>query len=104
MDEKAKGIQRKVKGGRNAFFEHADTDRLLAMLVRFMKHHWALHERVLLLEALLEDKGLLETAATEALQPGAERAARLDQESYAFIKDVIEAAQNVDSKERAPKA
>ena len=72
-------IDRQVKGGRNAFFEDADADRLLAMMMRFMKHHWALYERVRVLESLLEEKGVLLPDGVESFESDSEKDAELDQ-------------------------
>jgi len=98
-------VKRTVKGGRSAFFDNPDVDRLLAMLMRLMTEHWALKERVLTLEALLAEHKLLPEGAVESFEPGPEEDARRDLESFAFIQAVIEAAQNIDPKtDRHPPA
>ena len=88
-------VKRTVKGGRSAFFENADVDRLLAMLTRLMSEHWALKERVMTLEALLAEHKLLPKDAVETFEPDPEEDARRDQDSLAFIQAVIEAARNI---------
>ena len=93
-------VTRKVKGGRAAFFDNPDTDRLLAMLMRLVTEHWALKERVLVLESLLAENGVLAADALESFRPDADLDARWDQESYALVQAIIEAGQNIDDKNR----
>lgn len=90
------GIGRAVRGGRQAFFEHADSDRLLAMLMSLASEHWVLRERVHLLERLLTDKGVLTADELDALQPDAEMDQALDAESFAFIQSIVASAQNIE--------
>ena len=87
-----------MKGGRRAFFEDAETDRVLAMLLRLLTEHWSLKERVMTLEALLVEHGVLTPEQLESFQPPAETDAALDQESYALVQAVIEAGQNIENK------
>ena len=89
-------VTRKVEGGRRAFFENAETDRLLAMLLRLLTDHWALKERVMSLETLLVEHGVLSEEQLESFEPSADLGANWDQESYALIQAVIEAAQNIE--------
>lgn len=91
-------VTRRVKGGRAAFFENPETDRLLAMLMRLVTEHWALKERVLSLEALLAESGAVSAEALESFRPAPDLDARWDQESYALIQAIIEAGQNIDRK------
>ncbi len=93
-------VDRKVKGGRAAFFENPETDRLLAMLMRLVTEHWALRERVLVLEKLLAEQGVIDADALDAFRPDAQTDASWDQESFALIQAVIEAGQNIDNKNR----
>ena len=97
-----KPVQKTIKGGRAAFFDSADTDRLLSMLMKLMSEHWALRERVLALETLLAEKNILPADAMESFVPTGSQDASWDQESFAFIQSVIEAAQNVDNRHRDP--
>ncbi len=89
-------VTRKVEGGRRAFFENAETDRLLAMLLRLLTDHWALKERVMSLEQLLVEHGVLTQEQLESFEPATEVGAQWDQESYALVRAVIEAAQNIE--------
>lgn len=90
-------LTRLVAGGRDAFFENAESDRLLAMMMRFMTSHWALQERVMVLEKLLAENGTLEAGAVENFRPDAETDAQWDARSFAFIQAIIDAQQNIES-------
>ncbi len=89
-------LTREVAGGRDAFYENPESDRLLAMLTRFMTDHWALRERVNVLEALLVEHGVLAADAIEQYKASAEQDAQWDQESFQFIQAVVEAGQNIE--------
>ena len=101
-DQKERGpretVTRKVKGGRNAFFENPETDRVLAMLLRLLTEHWTLKERVLTLEKLLTDSGVVSEEALDAFKPDPELDARWDAESFALVQAVIEASQNIENR------
>ena len=92
----SEAVTRSIKGGRTAFFENPETDRLLAMLMRLVTEHWALKERVMALEKLLAQHGVLNESEIADFSPDAATDAQWDQESYALIKAVIESAQNID--------
>ncbi len=79
------------------------SDRLLVMLMQLMTEHWALIEPVLALEALLDEHSILAADAVESYRPAAEQDSDWDQQSFAFIQSVVNAAQNVDRKHRGPK-
>lgn len=91
-------ISRTVKGGRTAFFEHADSDRLLAMLMQLVTEHWALKERALVLEKILVDKGLLTEGELDAFRADAATDAAWDAMSFELMQSVIEAARNIQRK------
>jgi hypothetical protein len=93
-------VERTIKGGRAAFFENSETDRLLSMLMRLATEHWALKERMLTLEKLLDAQGIVHADALEAYRPDAETDALWDQESFTFVQAVIEAGQNIDRKNK----
>lgn len=95
-------IQPAVRGGRSAFFKDADNDRLLAMLMHLVNEHWVLTERVKSMETLLELHGVLPKGAVEDFKPDPQQNARWAAESYGLIKAVINAAQNIDNRNRAP--
>lgn len=103
-DRKERGpretVTRKVRGGRNAFFENPETDRVLAMLLRLLTEHWTLKERVLTLETLLTESGVISAEALESFKPGPELDARWDAESFALVQAVIEASQNIENKNK----
>jgi hypothetical protein len=94
----SESVQRSVKGGRDAFFENAESDRLLAMMMQFMSEHWALKERVMALESMLAEHAVLSADDISNFQPAAEEEARWGQQSFEFIQKVVEAAQNIDHK------
>jgi len=96
------GIKPAVRGGRNAFFADPDIDRLLAMLMRVLNEHWVLTERVKILEAVLQEQGVLPEGAMETFVASDEQSAQWHSESYALIKEVISAGQNIDNKNRSP--
>ena len=91
-------VSRTVKGGRAAFFEHADSDRLLAMLMQLVTEHWALKERVLVMERILVDKGLLTEEELDAFRPDADTDVAWDALSFELMQSVIEAARNIERK------
>lgn len=95
-------VKRTVKGGRAAFFENPESDRLLAMLMQFMSEHWALKERVSILEALLEKNDILPPNAIEQYKPSPEEEGKWGQQSFEFIEKVVSAAQNIDKRNRHP--
>jgi hypothetical protein len=85
-----------VQGGRNAFFENAESDRLLAMLMQLVTEHWAVRERMLVLERLLVDKGLLEDGEIDGYRPDPDHDARWDAMSFELIQAVVEAGRNIE--------
>lgn len=89
-------VSRTVQGGRNAFFENAESDRLLAMLMQLVTEHWAVRERMLVLERLLVDKGVLEENELDAYRPDPDRDANWDAMSFELIQAVVEAGQNIE--------
>jgi hypothetical protein len=89
-------VSRAVQGGRNAFFENAESDRLLAMLMQLVTEHWAVRERMLVLERLLVDKGVLEENELDAYRPDPDRDAHWDAMSFELIQAVVEAGQNIE--------
>lgn len=88
---------RTVKGGRAAFFENPETDRLLAMLMRLVTEHWALRERVLSLEKLLVENDILTNEAIESFVPDADTDAAWYAESVALMQAIVESGRNIDS-------
>ena len=90
-------LSREARGGRTAFFQDADVDRLLAMLTRLVSEHWALRERVAVLEKLLADNGVIAPDAVETFAGDADWEAGLDAASARLIRDVMGAARNIES-------
>ena len=91
-------VSRRVKGGRNAFFDNAESDRLLAMLMQLVTEHWANRERTLALEQLLVDKGVLTEGELDAYRPDPATDAAWDAMSFELMQSVIESGQNIESR------
>ena len=58
-----------VKGGRKFFFEQAETDMLLSMLLSLMAEHSSVKDRLVKLESFLSDKGLLDDEELASFTP-----------------------------------
>ncbi|MFK7956506.1 MAG: hypothetical protein AB8B96_10445 [Lysobacterales bacterium] len=89
-------LSREVKGGRKAFFDDPDVDRLLAILTRLLEEHWALRERHTVLEKLLADKGLVSPEEMENYAFSESESGSLDAAAGKLIRDVMGAARNID--------
>lgn len=89
-------VSRRVKGGRHAFFESADSDRLLAMMMQLVTEHWATRERVLVLEQLLVDKGILNEAEIDQYRPDPKTDAAWDAMSFEVMQAIVEAGRNIE--------
>ena len=88
-------VSREVKGGRAAFFENPESDRLLAMLMQLVTEHWALRERAMVLEKLLVDKGVLSAGELDGYRADAATDASWDTMSFELIQSVVEAGRNI---------
>lgn len=91
-------VSREVAGGRKAFFENAESDRLLAMLMQLVTEHWAVRERTLVLEELLVEKGVLTKGELDEFRPSTETDAAWDAMSFELMRAVVEAGRNIDRK------
>lgn len=89
-------VSRQVAGGRKAFFENAESDRLLAMLMQLVTEHWALRERALVLEKLLIDKGILTEGELDAFRADADTDAEWDAMSFELIRGIVESGRNIE--------
>ena len=96
----ANALTRTVEGGRDAFFENPESDRLLAMLMRMLSEHWALRERVMALETLLIEHGIVTADAIDGFVPSADADGEWDRQSYELIRAVIDAARNIEPQRR----
>ena len=85
-------ISKKVKGGRKFFFEQAETDMLLSMLLSLMAEHSSVKDRLVKLESFLSDKGLLEDEELASFSPNNEISNAMDIERMKMIKDVSQAS------------
>ena len=88
-------VSREVKGGRAAFFENPESDRLLAMLMQLVTEHWALRERAMVLENVLVDKGVLSAGELDDYRADAATDAGWDALSFELIQSVVEAGRNI---------
>lgn len=88
-------VDRAVKGGRAAFFDDPDVDRLLAMLMRLTTEHWALKERVLRLERMLAETGTVSADMQDTWEPDDATSAAWDQDSFALVQAIVEAGRNI---------
>ena len=84
-----------VQGGRAAFFQHPESDRLLAIIVRLLTEHSVLSERVKTLEALLEENGVIAPGGIEAYQPTSDQETNWAGMRMQLIKDVLESGANI---------
>ncbi len=89
-------MSREVRGGRKAFFDNPDVDRLLAIVTRLLEEHWALRERHAVLEKLLADKGVVTDAEIENCELSESESSALDAAAGKLIRDVMGAARNID--------
>ncbi|MAA77488.1 MAG: hypothetical protein CML73_05600 [Rhodobiaceae bacterium] len=91
-------ISKKVKGGRKFFFDQAETDMLLSMLLSLMAEHSSVKDRLITLEAFLSDKGLLDTDELTSYTPNEDTSGAMDIERVNMIKNILEAGRNIGNK------
>lgn len=72
------------------FFADSAIDRVLAMVMTLAAELHVTRDRLATLEAMLEDRGLLEPGALDAFQPTPEQAARLDADRRAFVAELMQ--------------
>lgn len=65
-------------------------DRLGLALIALMREVWVIKDRMMVLEAVLEAKGIDVASAIEAFQPDATQAARMQDEGDAFVKVIMD--------------
>ncbi len=85
-----------VRGGRPAFFDSPETDRLLAMIVRLLSEQSVLAERVKTLETLLDQLGVLTAEQIEQFTPSPQVDEAWMQTRMQLIKDVLESGANIE--------
>lgn len=78
-----------VAGPRPHFLEHADCDRLLAMILALAGQLSTVYERVDTLTRVLEENGLIETGAVEGHQPSAEAQRERLEWDEAFVRRLL---------------
>ena len=91
-------ISKKVKGGRKYFFEQAEIDMLLSMLLSLMAEHSSVKDRLVKLESFLSDKGLLDDDELASFTPNNETSNAMDIERMKMIKNILEAGSNIGNK------
>lgn len=65
-------------------------DRLGLALIALMREVWVIKDRMMTLEAILEQRGIDVTGTIETFEPDADFTARLQAEGSAFIKAVTD--------------
>ena len=91
-----------IKGGRGSFFKNPEVDQLLAMVLTLMSEHSVLRERVMTLENMLEEAGVLPVTSVEQFVPDEETRTGWDDERMRLIRAVLEAGSNIDGRSRHP--
>ena len=91
-------VSKKVKGGRKFFFEQAETDILLSMLLSLMAEHSSVKDRLVKLESFLKDKGFLDDKELASFTPNNEKSTAMDIERMKMIKNILEAGRNIGNK------
>ena len=71
-------------------------ERLFQVLMNTLQELWVMKDRQLILERILDDRGINVTEAVERLQPDAELTAELDLQRKRFIDSVLEPLQDND--------
>ncbi len=90
-------MTKKVKGGRESFFDDPEQDRLLAMFTRLMAEHWALKERLMTVEAILAAGGTVNEETIEAFVPDPELEQRWNMRRDQLVRSVFEFGQNIET-------
>ncbi len=84
-------ISRRIKGGRKTFFDDPAIDQVVSMLLELLQEHWVLRERVLSLEKLVEQKGVVTAEDIEAFEPDDALAAEWESDRAALLRRVLAA-------------
>lgn len=71
-------------------------EKLFQVLMNTLQELWVMKDRQIILERVLEDRGINVTEAAERLQPDADLTAELDAERRRFIDTVLEPLQGND--------
>lgn len=82
-------LSRRIKGGRRYFFQDPATDALLASLLKLMAEHWVVRERLMSLEALVLQKGLVSREEIDDFEPDAEQVADWAAANAELIRKVL---------------
>ena len=82
-------LSRRIKGGRKYFFQDPATDALLASLMKLMAEHWVVRERLMSLETLVLQKGLVSREEIEGFEPDAEQAGAWAAANTELVRKVL---------------
>lgn len=82
-------MTKSAKGKRPIYFEHPETDKLLAMLLAVAEEVSVLRDRLDTVERLAQSKGLLSQAEIEAYQPDPHAATEREQRRAAYIARIM---------------
>ncbi|MFC3227928.1 hypothetical protein ACFOGJ_11840 [Marinibaculum pumilum] len=77
-------------GPEQTYFSDPAVDRLLAMVMTLASELWVQKDRVLALENLLAEKGVLEPGSLDRYQPDEAEAARLAEARQAYVKTLLD--------------
>ncbi len=80
-----------TRGKRPQFFDQAETDALMTALLETMSQSWATRERVLALERVLEQSGVIEPGAVERWVFSEAEQAELEVAQQAFLQESFRA-------------
>ncbi len=78
-----------INGPGKAYFDHVVTDNIMDALVELAAEVWTTRDRLLVLEAVLADKGIDAAALVEAHVPSDEQKAARKSARDAFIGQVF---------------
>lgn len=78
-----------INGPGKAYFDHVVTDNIMDALVELAAEVWTTRDRMMVLEAVLADKGIDATALIEAHVPGDKLKAERKAMRQAFIAQIF---------------
>lgn len=78
-----------ASGRRNAFFTEDGVDQLVSMMLELATELWVLRERVYVMEAVAEQKGLPLRQAVEAYRPSEQEQAELTAMRARMLQEIF---------------
>lgn len=82
-------IERNLRGRQHAFFQDPATDKLLAALLNLLAEHWALKQRVLTLEKVLESIGVIDDTSLKRVKLSDDDKAEFESMRQKLLQDVF---------------